>query len=62
MQYPFDALFLDRGGRVVHLINAMKPFRMSRLVFSAQSVLELPAGTILASGTQHGDEIGWSVD
>jgi uncharacterized membrane protein (UPF0127 family) len=60
MQYPFDALFLDRAGRVVHLISRMKINRVSRHVFSARSVLELPAGVIEASGTQAGDLIRWS--
>jgi uncharacterized membrane protein (UPF0127 family) len=55
MQYPFDALFLDRKGEVVHSISRMKPYRVSRVVFSAHSVLELPAGTIEATGTRPGD-------
>jgi uncharacterized protein len=59
MQYPFDAIFLDRGGKVVHLIHEMKPNRMSRHLFSAHSVLELPAGVIRASGTQLGDQLRW---
>jgi len=57
MRYPFDALFLDRGSRVVHLISRMRPNRISRHVFAARSVLELPAGTIEATGTQRGDQL-----
>lgn len=59
MQYRFDAIFLDKQGTVVHLIRAMKPSRLSKIVFSAHSVLELPAGTIEATGTQIGDRIRW---
>jgi len=59
MQYPFDAIFLDRRGTAVHLIRSMKPWRFSRLVLSAHSVLELPAGTIQATGTELGDHIRW---
>ncbi len=59
MQYPFDALFLDRDGRVVHRVERMKQNRMSRHVWSAKSVLELPAGVIAASGTSLGDVICW---
>ena len=61
MQYPFDALFLNRGGRVVHVIHAMKPFRLSRHVFSGHSVLELPAGVIATTGTEKGDQIRWEL-
>ena len=61
MRYPFDALFLDKQGRVVHLISRMKQNRISRHVFAARSVLELPAGTIEATGTQKGDQLRWTV-
>lgn len=60
MRYAFDALFLDRGGRVVHLISRMQPNRISRHVFSARSVLELPAGVILETCTEHGDQVRWT--
>jgi uncharacterized membrane protein (UPF0127 family) len=62
MRYPFDAVFLDGNGRVVHLIHEMRPNRISRHVFSARRVLELPPGTIRESGTQRGDTIRWSKD
>jgi uncharacterized membrane protein (UPF0127 family) len=62
MAYRFDALFLTRDGRVAHLISEMKPARISRHVFSARAVLELPAGTIRASGTQLGDTVRWRLD
>jgi uncharacterized protein len=55
MRFVFDAIFLDRDHRVVHLVPEMKPWRVSKLVFSAHSVLELPAGVIAQSGTQLGD-------
>ena len=61
MQYPFDALFLNREGKVVHFVADMKANRLSRHVFSSRAVLELPAGTIAASGTQHGDLIRWEL-
>ncbi|HUB65941.1 MAG TPA: DUF192 domain-containing protein [Candidatus Methylacidiphilales bacterium] len=56
MKFVFDAIFLDKKLRVVHLMNEMKPGRISRIVFSAQSVLEIPAGVIRQSGTELGDE------
>ena len=61
MRYPFDALFLTREGEVVHTISRMKPYRVSRPVFSAHSVLELPAGTIEATATQLGDRVDFEL-
>ena len=57
MRYAFDAIFLNRKGEVVHAIPRMKPYRASRPVFSAHAVLELPAGTIEATATRHGDRV-----
>jgi uncharacterized membrane protein (UPF0127 family) len=55
MKFVFDAIFLDRDLRVVHLVREMKPWRVSKIKFRAKSVLELPAGVIARSGTELGD-------
>lgn len=55
MAYPIDVLFLDKELRVVHMRETMVPNRISRHVFKARSVVELPAGTIGRTGTQLGD-------
>lgn len=57
MKIAIDALFLDRDGVVVDVYHALKPWRMSRFHPSAHSVLELPAGTALSSGTSAGDRL-----
>jgi uncharacterized protein len=57
MRFTFDAIFLNRRGEVVHAISRMRPYRVSRPVFSARSVLELPAGTIEATDTRPGDRV-----
>jgi uncharacterized membrane protein (UPF0127 family) len=57
MRFIFDAVFLDKDLRVVHLMSEMKPWRISKMVFSAHSVLELPPGTIAATQTQMGDQL-----
>lgn len=57
MGFPIDVLFLDRDGRVKHLIPSMGPRRLSPFVSSSADVLELPAGTIDRTGTQLGDEL-----
>jgi len=56
MQFVFDAIFLDKNLRVVHLVREMKPWRISKMVFSAHSVLELPAGLISQTATELGDQ------
>jgi uncharacterized membrane protein (UPF0127 family) len=55
MKFIFDAIFLDRELRVVHLVREMRPWRISKIKFGAKSVLELPAGAIARSGTEIGD-------
>lgn len=57
MRAPIDVLFLDERGRVVHLIHALAPCRVSPFVTRAAMVLELRAGTLGASGTAIGDSI-----
>jgi len=56
MRFVFDAVFLDKNLRVVHLVHEMKPWRISKMVFSAHSVLELPAGLISQTATAMGDQ------
>jgi len=56
MQFVFDAIFLDKELKVVHLMSEMKPWRISKLVFAAHSVLELPHGLIAQTGTTIGDQ------
>lgn len=55
MAYPIDVLFIDGNSRVVHLYSSLMPFRVSRYVRRAKSVIELPAGIIERTGTQIGD-------
>jgi uncharacterized protein len=57
MSFAIDVLFLDRAGRIVHLISAMPPFRFSPFVVRAVDVLELPAGTIAQTNTTLNDQI-----
>ncbi len=54
MRYEFDALFLDRGGAVVGLYRRFPRNRVSALFGRAAGVLELPPGTIEATGTEVG--------
>src|SRR5262245_44534822 len=55
MRYAIDLVFLDRAGRVVRLVHALTPNRISPRVAGATSVLELPAGTLERTGIAEGD-------
>jgi hypothetical protein len=59
MKIPIDALFLDASQQVVEVVHAMPAWRVSRIFFEAKSVLELPAGTALASHTEAGDRLSF---
>ena len=59
MRYAIDALFLDAAMKVVGIRAGFPRNRISRIFPSARGVLELPAGTIEATGTQVGDEIAF---
>lgn len=61
MKLPIDALFLDQSRVVLDVYHALRPWRMSRFHPGAHSVLELPAGTALSSGTQPGDRLVFNV-
>ena len=55
MSYLFDAIYIDRDGRVLELISRMKPNSFGIINFQARSVLELPEGTIERTKTEKGD-------
>lgn len=55
MKFRFDAAFVDDQGRVLHVILAMKPWRISKIVVGAVGVVELPAGVL--EGTEVGDRL-----
>ena len=56
MKFAIDVIYLDRKKRVRKVRPAMVPWRMSACLL-AHSVLELPTGTIEASGTLPGDQL-----
>ena len=56
MKFPIDLIYLNRKKRIKKLSHAVPPWRLS-ICLSAQSVLELPAGTIRDTQTQTGDTL-----
>lgn len=57
MRFPIDLVFLDRENRIIATVEKLRPQRMTRLLPQARSVLELPAGTVSASGSVAGNQV-----
>src|SRR3989454_7498637 len=57
MRYAVDAVFLDARQRVVRALPNFAPGRVSPHVRDAESVLELPAGTVERAGLAEGTQV-----
>ena len=56
MKFPIDVVYLSKKRQILKLRENMPARRMS-LCLRAHSVLELPAGTVAATGTARGDQL-----
>ena len=59
MRFPLDVVFLDDKGVVVALYAELAPGSRTRVETLASHALELPSGSIAASGTELGDRVSW---
>ncbi len=57
MGFPFDAVFGSKELKVVGIHSEMPPWRFGKIHRGAHFVIELPAGTVAATGTQEGDQL-----
>jgi uncharacterized membrane protein (UPF0127 family) len=57
MSIPIDVLYIGSDERILAIDAAMQPWAMGRLVRGAKRVLEVPAGTVAATGTKVGDQL-----
>lgn len=55
MSLPIDVLHIDKQGRIVKILHAIKPWRLGPIVMQSKWVVELPAHTAAATSTQVGD-------
>ena len=60
MRFPIDLVYLDRQKRIKKLRSDVIPWRLSAC-FSADSVLELAAGSIDASRSKLGDTLDFTL-
>ena len=58
MKFAIDVLFLSKQRTVLKIRRDMGPRRIA-ICFRAHSVLEVPAGTAEATGTEVGDQLEW---
>ncbi|MCF8059146.1 MAG: DUF192 domain-containing protein [Bacteriovoracaceae bacterium] len=56
MNYPIDVVFLSRENKVVRVFKALKPWRMTRIYFTAAKTLEMMGGT-LSVDLRPGDQL-----
>lgn len=59
MRYPLDIAFVSQTDEVVAVYHELRPWRFSKTHREASCALELPAGTLRATGTEVGDRIRW---
>lgn len=59
MHFPIDILFVGKDNCVLAVIEALKPYRFSKIYPNAYFVIELPAGAIKATSTAVPDKIGF---
>jgi uncharacterized membrane protein (UPF0127 family) len=59
IRYPLDIAFVDRRGAVVALYPRLRPNAWTHWHRRADHALELPAGTLEATGTREGDVLEW---
>ena len=56
MRFAIDVAFATRDGRIVKMLDALRPWRVG-VAWRAYAVLEFPPGTLARTGTQRGDEL-----
>ena len=56
MRFAIDVAFVAKDGRIVKTREALGPWRLAAAL-RAFAVVELPAGTLAASGTRAGDRV-----
>lgn len=58
MKFSIDVAFVDKNGKVVHLIRDMKPGKFSPLIRESKYVLEVKSGSFSVDRLALGDFIG----
>ena len=59
MRYAIDLAFLDRDGKVLRVVERVRPLRFAAR-FGARTTLEMAPGAAAALGLRPGDRLRWS--
>ena len=59
MKFAIDIVVLNKRDEVVGVQENLKPGGIGKFFWGAHSTLELPVGTIRATGTTKGDRVTW---
>lgn len=57
MRFTIDVLFCSEDGIILRCAAGIRPWRIGPVCYKAQYTVELPAGTIRASGLREGQTI-----
>ncbi|PLS06929.1 DUF192 domain-containing protein [Neobacillus cucumis] len=57
MNFAIDAVFLNKAGKIVKLVEDLQPWRFVKPIPEAYSVVELPAGSVTKLGLKQGNII-----
>lgn len=57
MNFSIDVLFVDKDAVVLKAMENMRPFRFSPIISRSYMVVELPAGSLAATGTGTGHRL-----
>ena len=57
MQFPICAIFIDKKGKVVKILDNFRTYRMSGYYYKADKVIELPPWKAKETKTEVGDVI-----
>jgi len=57
MAFPIDVIYLDRFMLVVAAYSEVRSWRFLKSVKGVQHVLEVPSGTVVATGTKRGHKL-----
>jgi uncharacterized membrane protein (UPF0127 family) len=57
MRFALDVVFVDGDGRVLRVLESIRPWRASTFVRGAKAAVELPAGTTSRAGVVAGSVV-----
>ena len=57
VRFPLDLVFLDENKTIVQLVENLRPWSFSPVVWKAKNTLELPAGSIKKHKLEINDKI-----